>query len=253
MGLNYVIWPNAGSMATHSRYKDTEAIPAFREDKPNVKNEPLASPWCMSPLKRLFDLTLTIPALFLFSFGILAIAVIVRLTSAGPILFRQQRVGLDRKMFTIYKFRTMHHNAASMGPSVTKMGDPRLTVVGRYLRKYKLDELPQLYNVLRGDMSLVGPRPKLSHHEHLGMQYRPGITGAATLAFAKEEFLLETIQEANLEHFHTNVISPLKKLLDSKYHECATFRSDLWLLLRTTCLPGSGSDIIHFIAGLPQI
>jgi lipopolysaccharide/colanic/teichoic acid biosynthesis glycosyltransferase len=163
----------------------------------------------------------------------LIVGAIVRLTSKGPILFRQERVGLYRRTFTIYKFRTMFHDLAERGPCVTKAGDARFTPVGRVLRKYKLDEFPQLYNVFRGDMSLVGPRPKLPQHEHLAMHYRPGITGAATLAFADEEHILKNIPDENLEEFHMHVVSSTKRLLDLEYQEKATFLSDFRLLMDT--------------------
>ncbi len=181
----------------------------------------------------MFDLFCVIPALLLLSPTMLVVAILVRLTSQGPVLFRQERVGFYRSRFTIYKFRTMFHNVTGNGPCVTKAGDKRLTWVGQFLRKYKLDELPQLYNVLRGDMSFIGPRPKLPQHEHLAMHYRPGLTGAATLAFAKEEHLLMEIPDEELEEFHVHVVSPIKKLLDQHYQERATFLTDLRLLIDT--------------------
>ena len=173
----------------------------------------------------------------------LFVAMIVRLTSEGPVLFRQERVGYCRNTFTIYKFRTMFHDVMDDGPRVTKAGDKRLTPIGQFLRKYKLDELPQLYNVLRGDMSLIGPRPKLPQHEHLAMHYRPGITGAATMVFAKEEHLLRAIPNEKLEEFHINVVSPIKKLLDQQYQEQATFFTDLRLLIDTILRPRECLDM----------
>ncbi len=191
------------------------------------------SRWCMSPFKRLFDLACVIPALILLSPVLLVVAILVWLTSEGPVFFRQERLGLHRRIFTVYKFRTMFHERACAGPCITKMGDKRLTTFGKMLRKYKLDELPQLYNVLRGDMSLVGPRPKLPQLEHLEMQYRPGVTVTATMAFASEEEMLREIPDAMLEEFHLNVLSPIKKELDRKYHEQATLGSDLRILVNT--------------------
>ncbi len=191
------------------------------------------SPWSRSYRKRLFDLSCVVPALLLLWPMMLIVALIVQLDSKGPVLFRQKRIGLYRRTFTIYKFRTMFHDRMRRGSCVTKAGDMRFTAVGRFLRTYKLDELPQLYNVLRGDMSLVGPRPKLPQHEHLAMHYRPGITGAATLTFVQEEHLLKTIPDGKLEEFHVHVVSPIKKLLDQQYQETATFFSDLSLLMNT--------------------
>ena len=203
-------------------------LPVMEEDA-----QAEGSPWSRSFRKRLFDLSCVVTALLLLWPILLVVAMIVRLDSEGPVLFRQKRVGLYRRTFTIYKFRTMSHDRTRRGPCVTKAGDTRFTALGRFLRKYKLDELPQLYNVLRGDMSLVGPRPKLPQHEHLAMHYRPGITGAATLAFAEEEHLLKTIPDEELEEFHVRVVSPIKKLLDQQYQEQATFSSDLRLLIDT--------------------
>lgn len=187
--------------------------------------------WSTSPAKRSFDLVCVVPALLFLSPVVLAISIAVRITSDGPVFFRQERAGLKRKAFTIYKFRTMFNRIE--GPSVTKAEDPRLTRLGRFLRKHKLDEIPQLYNVLRGDMSLVGPRPKLSQFEHLEMECRPGITGAATLAFAKEEGLLKNVPLDQLDQFHIEVLSPIKKSLDQEYQRRATFFSDLDILFGT--------------------
>lgn len=208
------------------------------------------SPWSMSPLKRAFDLACVIPALILLSPIMLVVAVLVWLTSDGPVLFRQQRVGLHRRTFTIYKFRTMNHKLSCAGPCVTKSGDSRLTPLGNVLRKYKLDEFPQLLNVLRGDMSLVGPRPKLPQHEHLDMQYRPGVTGAATLAFANEEDMLRDVPNDVLEDFHVQVVSPIKKRLDHEYQAHATFASDFRMLVATVLKRHTQIDLSGYIASV---
>jgi len=217
-------------------------------EQAHLSSEPVVSTWCMSPFKRIFDLACVIPALLLLSPAMLTVAFLVRLTSDGPILFRQLRVGLHRRTFTIYKFRTMFHDIAGAGPCVTKTGDTRLTRIGHFLRKYKLDEFPQLYNVLCGDMSLVGPRPKLPQHEHLEMHYRPGVTGAATLAFANEELMLKDVPDEKLEEFHINVVSPIKMLLDRRYQEQATFISDFRLLLDTVLKRRACLDIHDLIS-----
>ncbi len=112
-------------------------------------------------------------------------------------------------------------------------GDHRLTRPGRWLRKYKLDELPQFWNVCRGDMSLVGPRPKLHAHTTVDTCFRPGLTGAATLAFAAEEHLLRNVHHDHLEETHRQLISPRKLALDFRYMAHATFRSDLVLMWKT--------------------
>jgi lipopolysaccharide/colanic/teichoic acid biosynthesis glycosyltransferase len=119
------------------------------------------------------------------------------------------------------------------GPSLTKRGDPRVTRFGGFLRKYKLDELPQLVNVLRGDMSLVGPRPKLPHLEVMHMPFRPGLTGAATLAFRCEEEMLQDIPDEELEAYYCRMIKPLKAKIDWDYMREATLASDFSLLYET--------------------
>jgi lipopolysaccharide/colanic/teichoic acid biosynthesis glycosyltransferase len=203
------------------------------EAEPGIAN---GSEWSLSVLRRAMDLTLAFFGLLLFSpvFGVLAIA--VRFSSPGPIIFRQQRVGRLGQLFTIYKFRTMEVQRQPKGLSVTRHGDRRVTPVGRLLRRYKLDELPQLVNVLFGDMSLVGPRPKLPDHQHRQAQcmpFRPGITGAATLVFRCEEEMLHQIPEEQIEAFCKYKLTPYKTNLDFAYAERATFRSDMALILRT--------------------
>jgi len=215
--------------------------------------EPAVSPWCVSPLKRLFDLACVIPALLLLSPIMLVVAILVWLTSDGPILFRQERTGLHRRMFTIYKFRTMYHNLSCSGPCVTKTGDTRLTPVGEFLRKYKLDEFPQLYNVLRGDMSLVGPRPKLPHLEPSELRCRPGVTGAATLEFSREENILLHVPSEQVEDFYVRVIAPLKVDLDQKYQAQATFFTDFRLLVDTVLGRRAGLDIHDLVSGIRDL
>lgn len=140
--------------------------------------------------KRLFDLALALLALALALPLMVAITLWVRLDSAGPALFRQQRVGRHGRLFHIHKFRTMRVRSSQAGPLITVAGDARVTRAGRWLRRTKLDELPQLWNVLRGDMSLVGPRPGLFNQQELlqaraahGVYAaRPGITGLAQVS-----------------------------------------------------------------------
>jgi lipopolysaccharide/colanic/teichoic acid biosynthesis glycosyltransferase len=184
-------------------------------------------------VKRVLDVFVASLALIASFPIILVAALIVRLTSSGPSLFRQKRVGRFGKLFTIYKLRSMRVADGQLWSGHTKNRDPRLTVVGAWLRKYKLDELPQLFNVILGDMSLVGPRPKLPGHESIYMPYRPGITGAATLAFRYEEEMMQDIPLRDLEGFYSARIKPVKHELDSEYMAHATFSSDLLMLVRT--------------------
>jgi lipopolysaccharide/colanic/teichoic acid biosynthesis glycosyltransferase len=193
--------------------------------------------WSLSDLKRVFDLICAVIGLVLFFPLMVVIGVVVALSSQGPVLFRQKRMGRWGTLFTIYKFRTMEAGAEN-GPCITVQGDCRITRVGALLRKFKLDELPQFINVIRGDMSFIGPRPKLPHHESLHMPFRPGITGAATLAFRCEEELLRHIPEGDLDIFYARTIKPLKAKLDWDYMQRATWWSDLQLLwcTATACL-----------------
>lgn len=201
------------------------------------------STWCMSKQKRCFDFVVSIAALTLFSPAMLLIGGIIRFTSKGPALFRQERVGLHQRPFIILKFRTMKHcpPEEDRGPTVTKHGDPRMTKIGSILRRLKLDELPQLINVARGEMSLVGPRPKIAQHENLCMLCRPGITGAATIKFSHEEKLLTEIPTEYIEHYVTSVLNPEKCRLDSRYIETAHFAEDLRILARTVFKVGNES------------
>jgi lipopolysaccharide/colanic/teichoic acid biosynthesis glycosyltransferase len=193
------------------------------------------SSWCMSKRKRCFDLVLSVLALILFSPVMLLIGWLIKLTSQGPALFRQERVGLHQRPFVIFKFRTMKHSCEQpdRGSKVTKQGDPRMTSLGSLLRRLKLDELPQLINVARGEMSFVGPRPKIPQHETLCMLCRPGITGAATLVFSHEESLLVDIPVEFVERYVTSTLNPEKCRLDSNYIETARFGTDMTILIRT--------------------
>jgi lipopolysaccharide/colanic/teichoic acid biosynthesis glycosyltransferase len=185
----------------------------------------------------LFDLTLALVALVLLSPLLGLIALLVRLDSPGPLLHRALRAGRGGRPFTLYKFRSMVADAAAFGPGITAGGDPRVTRVGTWLRRYKLDELPQLLNVLRGEMSLVGPRPEdpcyvalyTPQQRHV-LAVRPGITSPASLRFRSEEQLLAG---ADWESAYVNTIMPAKLALELDYLSRRTFWSDLVLLCRT--------------------
>jgi lipopolysaccharide/colanic/teichoic acid biosynthesis glycosyltransferase len=165
-----------------------------------------------------------------------ALAAAVRLSSPGPVLFRQERVGQGGRLFTLLKFRSMR---AGDGIGVTAADDGRITKVGRLLRKTKLDELPQLLNVVRGDISLVGPRPEVPQYVNLDdpnwqrvLAARPGITDPVTLALRNEEDLMAEV-EGDRESFYREVLQPLKLAGYAAYLETRSFRSDLRVLWRS--------------------
>lgn len=192
------------------------------------------SPWSHSLGKRLFDLVSVSAALPVVMPVLFVTGLAVRLTSSGPVLFRQQRMGRNGQAFTILKFRTMPvRRQAADRPAVTTSINQRFTPVGRFLRRWKLDELPQIINVLRGDMSLVGPRPKLPKHQPSHLNCRPGITGRATMVFALEEVVLSKVPTAHLDTYYHGVVLPFKQKLDDEYMARATFSSDLNLIWRS--------------------
>lgn len=193
---------------------------------------PTASAWSLSRGKRVFDLVFALAVLAFGAAPMLLIALGIRLTSPGPALFRQQRVGPMGSLFSVYKFRSMRSISAGIG--LTRKDDGRVTAFGRWLRRLKLDELPQFLNVLRGEMSIVGPRPKLPQYAPIeNMPYRPGITGAATLAFRREEEILGRVHPAEVETFYHRHIKPLKARIDARYMARATFWSDLRIIAST--------------------
>ena len=187
----------------------------------------------------MLDLIVALLLLPLVAPLLISIALLIRLTSPGPVMFRQSRLGMNHRMFQLSKFRTMR-DVRNMGPQLTRAGDPRVTTLGRWLRACKMDELPQLVNVLRGEMSLVGPRPDLpeiwaktaeSYRSVLRLQ--PGLTGMASLTFRKEEHVLAQVPAEQLEHFYLTAVLPRKCRLDIDYAAHATFWSDCVVLLRT--------------------
>jgi lipopolysaccharide/colanic/teichoic acid biosynthesis glycosyltransferase len=189
--------------------------------------------------KRTLDLALSGLGLVLAGPLLLVIAVLVKITSSGPALYRHQRVGLEGQLFDVLKFRTMVRDADKVGPAVTSATDSRITPFGRWLRCLKLDELPQLWNVLMGDMSLVGPRPEVPHYvesyspaQRRVLSVRPGITDVASIAYRHEEQLLTGL--ADLDRYYREVILPDKLNLNLAYLDRMSLLYDLSLLLRTT-------------------
>jgi lipopolysaccharide/colanic/teichoic acid biosynthesis glycosyltransferase len=192
------------------------------------------SRWSRSSRKRFFDLASVLFTLPVVLPTFLIIGFAVRLTSRGPVLFRQQRMGRHGRIFTILKFRTMpHRRSAADRPTVTTSSNQRFTPVGPFLRRWKLDELPQLINVFLGDMSLVGPRPKLPKHQAAYLHCRPGLTGGATIVFAREEVALASVPSCHLEAYYHSVVLPAKQQLDDEYMAKASFLSDFRLILKS--------------------
>ena len=188
--------------------------------------------------KRLFDIALSLTVLIVLIPLFLVLWLVVMLTSEGPGIFKQQRVGRFGRAFVLYKFRTMKDDSANSGPGITSGDDERITPLGRHLRKYKLDELPQLYNVLKGDMSLVGPRPESKKYVDLFrsdyesiLEYYPGLTDYAAITFRNEEELLKGYEDA--EDAYIKHILPEKILLYKQYISDVSFSTDLKILFRT--------------------
>lgn len=189
--------------------------------------------------KRLFDLILVSPALIILAPFFALASVLIKLDSPGPVFFRQERVGRFGVPFSIYKFRTMVADAERSGPRITIGRDPRITAVGAVLRKYKLDELPQLLNVLKGEMSLVGPRPEVAEYvayysdqqKSIVLSVPPGITDPASIEFRNENELLSKATDPELE-YAANIL-PKKIELYTQYVNHRSFWGDLLIIFRT--------------------
>ena len=180
-------------------------------------------------MKRLFDLTASLIGLIVLFPIFIFVSVLVKTSSEGPVFFVQKRIGKNGKVFQIIKFRSMAVIQSS-DSTISIKGDVRITKTGAFLRKYKLDELPELFNVLRGDMSIVGPRPdvsgyadKLEGEDVLILELRPGITGPASLKYANEEEIL-ALQEDPVK-YNYEVIYPDKVKLNLHYY----YNNNLWI------------------------
>lgn len=189
--------------------------------------------------KRVFDFVTAGIGLVLLTPLLLFLMLLVKLTSPGPVLYRQERVGRGGKLFRIAKLRSMFEDADKGGSAITSAGDPRVTAVGRVLRRLKLDELPQLWNVLKGEMSLVGPRPEVPRYvesysasQRRVLTVRPGITDPASIAYRQEEELLGA--QPDPDRCYRVVVLPEKLNLNLEYVDQISFSYDLSLLLRTT-------------------
>ena len=189
-------------------------------------------------IMRVFDFILSLIGLLIFSHLIVITVFLVKISSLGPIIYSQKRVGYNGRLFNLYKFRTMVNDADQLGTSVTTGTDCRITKIGKFLRKTKLDELPQLWNVMKGDMSFVGPRPdmpeivnKYSTDMRRILQIRPGITSNATLCLRNEEDLLSLAKYP--DKAYEDIFVPAKVELAMEHVNRKSFLFDLGILLKT--------------------
>ena len=190
-------------------------------------------------IKRLFDVIFSFFGLILVSPLLLLLAILIKLDSPGPIFYRGKRVGKDGKEFRIFKFRSMVENAEELGGSSTAADDPRLTRIGKFLKKYQLDELPQLINVLKGEMSLVGPRPEVKMYVDMMtdeerktiLSIKPGMTDLASLWDFHEGEILRGSPDP--EKTYQEKIRPTKIKLQLEYVKNRSFLLDLKIILKT--------------------
>jgi len=187
----------------------------------------------------MFDIVFSLTALLVLFPLMIATGILVKLTSPGPVLYRQKRLTKDMRVFTIYKFRSMRadFDTEAKGIQIRSTSDV-ITPFGRFLRKTKLDELPQLVNILKGDMSVIGPRPELprrlpwySERDKEIFQVRSGVSSPASIVFSDEEYLMNQVSDP--EKFYREQIMPYKIDLNLYYVKTRTFRGDLWLMLAT--------------------
>jgi lipopolysaccharide/colanic/teichoic acid biosynthesis glycosyltransferase len=197
------------------------------------------SAWCTSLSKRIFDVIVA-TILLIAALPIMLLASLAVFTSPGPLFFASDRVGQRSKAIRVLKFRTMRHRK-QLGIHLTRRGDARVTKAGRFLRKWKIDELPQFINVLRGDMSLVGPRPDAAEFlnklqpslQSILSSIKPGVTSVATQIFRNEEELLSDLPESELTSYYVGTLLPEKVWIDLQYASCATMFADIKVLLQT--------------------
>ncbi len=190
-------------------------------------------------LIRLFDLLFSFLGLIILSPLLLIIALVVFIDSPGKVIFTQWRVGKNNRDFELYKFRTMKINADKLGLITVGMKDPRITRSGAFIRKYKLDELPQLLNVFNGQMSLVGPRPEVRKYteqyslanQMIVLSVKPGITDIASIEYSKENELLSGVNDP--EKYYIDVVMPAKIRLNLNFIENPTLSNYLRIIIKT--------------------
>ncbi len=191
-----------------------------------------------SIFKRLFDLIISTIVIIVSLPLWLSVAIAIKFDSPGPVFYRGKRVGKNMKIFSILKFRTMLVNAPNLGPAITHSDDQRITPVGRILRKLKIDEMPQLINVLKGEMSIVGPRPEdpkyvayyPEEYEQI-LKVRPGMASPAFIKYRHEEKLLLKAKD-KIENFYITEILPDKLRLDIEYAKNHSLKGDLFIFVK---------------------
>jgi lipopolysaccharide/colanic/teichoic acid biosynthesis glycosyltransferase len=191
-------------------------------------------------LKRAFDIFFSIFGLIFLSPLLIFVSLLIKLEDGGKVLYKQKRVGKNAKTFFIYKFRTMINNADKLGSHITIHSDSRITKLGKILRKFKIDEFPQLFNVLKGEMSFVGPRPEVIKYVKLYnkeqrkvLEMLPGITDYSSIIFINENELLEKAEDH--EKYYIENIMPKKLSLNLRYQKQQSFLLDIKLILATIC------------------
>lgn len=189
-------------------------------------------------LKRFFDLILSFIGLLIIVPILFLITILIKISSSGPVFYKQVRVGKNNKDFKIFKFRTMHLNADKKGLLTVGGRDPRVTSIGYYLRKFKLDELPQLINVFKGDMSFVGPRPEVRQFVNLYseiqmkvLNVKPGITDLASIEFRNENEILSKEEDPN--QYYIDYIMPKKLEINLKYINQRNLLKDFVVIIKT--------------------
>jgi lipopolysaccharide/colanic/teichoic acid biosynthesis glycosyltransferase len=216
-----------------------ERLPEFLQN-PEIRPyfDLLKKRWFSRFLKRLFDIIVSLIFIVVLLLPMLLIAIIVKLSSRGPVLFKQTRVTLYGRRFQILKFRTMVTDAEKLGPQITANKDPRITKVGNFLRKTRLDELPQLFNVLAGDMSFVGARPEVvkyvsqySPEWNATLLMRAGITCEASIYFKNEDQLLANSKDIDSDY--VKKVLPIKLKFDCEYVKKFNFFYDCHLMWKT--------------------
>lgn len=189
-------------------------------------------------IKRIFDVVASGIGLIVISPVLVLISVLIKIDSRGPVFFKQKRVGKNNEIFEIYKFRTMVNDAEKIGRQITVGNDNRITNIGKFIRKYKIDELPQLINVFRGEMSLVGPRPEVPRYVELYSEnqkqillVQPGITDYASIEFRNENDILGKSSNPDKEYIEN--IMPAKIKLNLKYINEVSLFTDIKIIIKT--------------------